>query len=348
MLKLARRKDRPHWWITGTLKGIRIRESTGTDSRAHAETILAQRTTQILDRAVYGERETATFAEAAELYLTQGGEARYLRPLLDRWKNMRLAAITPSEVARFTRERYGHLKPSSLNRQLHTPLNAVFNVAHGAGMCARTTFKRPKAERRPAKQYATDDWLVRLLPFCNARCAACVLFMTLTGARVSEACNLVWGDVDAGRKRALLRMTKGGEPREVALAPAVIKALTAIAGERKADQAVFGYASRFSARQAIERAIRRHDRHAEKNGLEPLPPLSAHQIGRHGFAARLLKQGHSLKVVQEAGGWASIAIVAQHYGHLERSAVDAAVTGAGTNLTPALTPKKKARGKRNA
>ncbi len=84
MLKLIKRPDSPHWQITGTLRGIRVRESTGTDSRPHAEAVLAKRQQEILDRAVYGERHTATFAEAVNLYLDLGGDARYLAPLVER------------------------------------------------------------------------------------------------------------------------------------------------------------------------------------------------------------------------------------------------------------------------
>jgi Phage integrase family len=36
-----------------------------------------------------------------------------------------------------------------------------------------------------------------------------------------------------------------------------------------------------------------------------LPHTSPHRIGRHSFAARILGAGHSLKVLQEAGGWDS-------------------------------------------
>ena len=60
--------------------------------------------------------------------------------------------------------------------------------------------------------------------------------------------------------------------------------------------------------------------------------MSSHKIGRHAFAARLLREGHSLRVVQDAGGWKVARMVTDHYGHLERSQVDAAVSSAGTNL----------------
>ena len=40
-----------------------------------------------------------------------------------------------------------------------------------------------------------------------------MLFLTLTGARAAEACDLTWADVDWERDQALLRHTKNGTAR---------------------------------------------------------------------------------------------------------------------------------------
>jgi hypothetical protein len=64
MLKLIKRPDSPHWQICGTLRGIRVRESTGTDSRAHAEVILAKRQQEVLDGIVYGQDRVTILADA--------------------------------------------------------------------------------------------------------------------------------------------------------------------------------------------------------------------------------------------------------------------------------------------
>jgi site-specific recombinase XerD len=69
-----------------------------------------------------------------------------------------------------------------------------------------------------------------------------------------------------------------------------------------------------------------------------LPVMTSHQVGRHSFAARLLRQGKTLKEVQEAGGWSkkSYRLLAEIYGHLEQSAVDASVRSADTDLAQML------------
>jgi integrase len=190
-------------------------------------------------------------------------------------------------------------------------------------------FDKPKVRRKPV-EYASDQWFNKVLPYCGARLIAILTFMTLTGARVSEACALRWEDVDISSSQALLRNTKNGSPRLVDLAPPVVAALSHIADTNLCpNKRVFGYAARWSVNQAIRRACKRSG----------APYLSSHKVGRHAFAARLLRAGHSLKLVQEAGGWKVARIVADHYGHLERSQVSAAVKGTGANLThPMLTP----------
>lgn len=349
MLKLMRRSGSPHWQITGSLRGIRVRESTGTDSRPHAEAILAKRQKEILDRAVHGERATATFAEAVNLYLDLGGQAQYLEPLVQRWGSRKIAEISQLEVARAGRDLYANCAPSTIDRHLYTPLIAVLNKASDAGLCSPPRLARPKVPRStvtPSDDATLDAIMaakgkIRFKPgsrgearqtAARARLRALVLMMTLTGCRVSEACNTVWRDVDldAVDPAILFRKTKNGDPRRAVLPDELLDALHSLP-RGKPDDRVLGYSSRYSAFQAIERAA----------AAAGVPHVSPHQVGRHTFAARMLAAGHTLKTVQEAGGWKDIGIVSRHYGHLEKSRVDAAVkAAANARLDTKLTHKQ--------
>jgi hypothetical protein len=80
-LRLVRRSKTPYWVVRGTVRGIRIEESAGTDNKKIAEEIRAKREAEILAEAVYGRRATATFAQAALSYLQQGGSRRYLNEI---------------------------------------------------------------------------------------------------------------------------------------------------------------------------------------------------------------------------------------------------------------------------
>lgn len=322
------------WHIHGTVDGRRVRQSARTGSRPHADAIRRALEQDMLDRAHLGNR-AATLADAVIYYLEQGGERRFLAPILDRWGATRLGEITPIDVSAFASERYGHLRPATVKRELYTPLNAVMRAANRAGLVGLVRFDAPKVKPAPAA-YADEAWLAALLACANPRLALAVLLLTTTGARVGEACRLVWGDVDLARGVALLRQTKSGRSRQVGLAAGLVALLAAARpADATSEDRVLGYADRWSVNQALRRAARRAG----------IRVLSSHQVGRHAFAARLLADGASLKAVQEAGGWASIQIVAGTYGHLEASHVDAAVRATGESLLARLAPARQVSGK---
>jgi hypothetical protein len=80
--------------VTGTIDGRRIRESTGTASREHAEAYRRELERDIEDR-VY--KQGACWAEAMNCYVEKkgNGQKAFLTPLLDHFGPMRLKEITP-------------------------------------------------------------------------------------------------------------------------------------------------------------------------------------------------------------------------------------------------------------
>ena len=335
-LKLIRRKGRPHWYASGSIGGVRYVESTGTAKKPLAEAWLRNREREI-ERGVYlGEAAAATFAAAVLVYLEKGGERRFLKPLLDRFGPMLLSALTPAIVSAAAADLYGHAKPATVRRQFYVPLNAVMKQASEAKLCHPISFDAPKVKREPVA-YADDKWLAAFMGEAHFRIAVTVLFLTLTGARVSEACRLAPSDLDLDRGEAVLRKTKSGKPRRVALAPVLVdglrRAIVECAKEIDGGARVFGYADRFGVNQAIRRTCARAG----------IPYLSSHKVGRHAAAARLLAQGASLQAVRDAFGWASLSVVSDNYGHLEQQAIDAAVRGAASTV-PALPTRKDGKG----
>ena len=64
-LRLIKRPDSALWWIVGTVRGQRIRESTGTDSAEQAEEARAVREAAAFREAIHGApRGSTTFAAA--------------------------------------------------------------------------------------------------------------------------------------------------------------------------------------------------------------------------------------------------------------------------------------------
>lgn len=327
MLKLWRRPDavKGTWRIRGTLGGRRYDESTGTDSRQHAEAILARRQKEILDAHTFGPERTTSFGEAVELYIRSGGEVRFLEPLVRAFGPRRLADITQSDVLRFISERYPSTGPQGVNRQVYTPLIAIYRIAHKASMGPMPAFIRPKIERNAPVRFATDDELRRILPASSPRLVGAVMLMSLGGARASEACRVEDSDIDWARGDITLQETKNGSPRVICAGASLMAALTPLRGT---VGPLFGFASRYSLNQALGRAC-------ERAGI--LPAFSTHEVGRHAFAARHLREGRTLLEVQKLGGWKSYRMVAEVYGHLERSSLDNAMRESGANLVQAVT-----------
>ena len=329
-LKLKKRGE--VWWVTGSINGERYRASAKTRSREHAEEFRKKTERDLERRTIYGAR---SFADAVIYYLEQGGEGQFLQPLIDEFGAKDIADITPQMVSAFGAAKFGNLKPSSLKRVLYTPLNAVINSAFKAEMCAFKRFAPPKFKQAPV-QAADDDWIRLFLSRAHARIALTVTFLTLSAARVGEAINLEVGDLYLDQGHAMLRLTKNGKPRRLILQPRLIELFRRwieMQGLHDKAAPVFGYSHRKSVNQAIERVCNQINREA---GRKVIRYMSSHKVGRHAFSARHLAEGKSLKFVQEAGGWSSIRIVSENYGHLERSMVDQALRESGKNVLDGL------------
>jgi hypothetical protein len=94
MLKLIRRAGSPYYYIRGTVRRIRVTESTGTDNKRVAEEIKAKRESEILAQSIYGRAATATFAEAVVSYIEAGGSKRFLKGPLEHFRTIPLARST--------------------------------------------------------------------------------------------------------------------------------------------------------------------------------------------------------------------------------------------------------------
>jgi hypothetical protein len=90
-LKLVKRHGSDSWYIRGTVRGVAVDESTKIADKALAEAVRAKREWEIVTRQIGGNRAVATFLEAAVSYLETGGEARYVKPLIDYFKTTPLA-----------------------------------------------------------------------------------------------------------------------------------------------------------------------------------------------------------------------------------------------------------------
>jgi len=330
--------------VPGQAKGVRVRESAGTARLRDAEVYRDRLRQEVIDRATLGAAHDLTVADCAILYIEKGGEKRFLRPIIERFGDVRVRNLEAGAVSAFAQERFGHLSPASVKRFYYTPLNALLRRGCKEHRIAPISFEAPKVERAPVEE-APDDWFGPFFQAAHLRIAATVLFLTSTAARVSETCRLTPADCDFERGRAVLRRTKSGRSG-LAVFDArlgdVMRRLIEVDGTGPHER-LFGYSNRWSVNQAIERVC-------AKAGLRY---YSSHKLGRHSFAARFLASGGSLLDLQGAGRWASIQVVADTYGHLEHKTLHASIRDMGsqvagliddTRLTHATHQQRRRRG----
>ena len=223
-IKLVRRRKSPHWIMRGTLRGIRVEESTGVSRKPVAEEIRAKRENEILTQSVYGRRATATFAEAALSYLANGGSKRFLEPVLHHFGATSLARIDLDAIERGARKIYPGASNATLDRQFYTPTSEVLKHAAKRGLCAPIILERPDVQA-PSIRWLTLDEANWLIDACGDHLKPLTICMIYTGARIGEALWLDWRNVDLKRRHVVFPKTKNGDARGVPLHERVIVAL---------------------------------------------------------------------------------------------------------------------------
>jgi integrase len=248
-------------------------------------------------------------------------------------------------------------KPASgatVNRHL-AQLSAVLHYAHRRGWLATVPPIAKAAE--PAKRVA---WLTReqadaLLAELPPHLAAMARFALATGLRESNIRLLTWQQVDTARAVCWFEAheMKAGRTHSVPLNPQALQVLAAQHGKHR--RLVFPL-PRWATKQHPDEPPRqvwdsptgKVSSHAWRKACQRagVPWLRFHDL-RHTWASWHVQAGTPLPVLQELGGWASLAMV-QRYAHLGNSHVAAwaaNVAAGGTvpaqpaqTVTPPETP----------
>jgi integrase len=282
--------------LTGTHGGRRIRESLGTRSAEEADRKRAEIESRINRAEIYGEESVATFAEACELYLGQGGEATYLEPILKEFGRRRLSTIKSGEIRDLAKRLKPDCKASTLNRQVIVPARAVINFAAERGLCNHIRVKMFK-EAKVLKRAIDQTWIDRFMQHAPHRHLGLLAeFMFVTGARVSEAVALTPADLDLGGGKATLGRTKNGNPRVYYLTQELVAELRTLPPKKVKDGTwrVFGYLVPLSLWRAWKATC-------ERAGITY---VSRHEAGRHSFATTMMVRNKvDIKTTAELGGW---------------------------------------------
>lgn len=329
-VKLVQRPGSPHWYIRGSIRGVSVFESTGLDRRDQAEEVLAVRAAEILQQSVHGHSSVRTFADAVISYIAAGGDATHLDPITKHLGRQRLAAIGQHEIDEAARKLKPGVSPSTLNRQIYTPIAAVLHHAARNRWCSKPVISRPK-EPKGRVRWITHDEADRLIDAAAPHLRPLVILLLATGARLSEALYLNWREVDLSRAHVVFLNleaggpgTKNGESRGVPLHP---RAVAALANLPHREGAVFrrdlggptkrggvrplgpGYESRNGlgggqVKTAWNAMLRRA-------GIADFTPHDC----RHTWATWHYAANRDLGALMELGGWKSPAMV-MRYAHV--------------------------------
>lgn len=233
-LRVVRRKGTRILWITGTIEGRRIRESTGTDNPELAEIKRADREARLFKDAVAGLRPSVPFSRAVESYLSfESRGAAQVRIVT------RLATVLGTRLARdidqadADRARAmlcpSNAAPATIIRHVVSPLTSVLRHAARRGWCERPELQWPRV--KPTRfSFLLPDQAEVLIGHAVPHLKPIITFMLCTGARTGETLRLDWMDVDlAGAKATFWEgETKTGARRLVSLPPRAVATLACL------------------------------------------------------------------------------------------------------------------------
>lgn len=301
-LRLKKRGD--IWWYAGTVAGRRLRGSTKTTQKGEAERIA----NEVESHELAGRRDPGavlTFAQAAIEYRAHRDTVpRYLEMVEDYWKDTPVREITKGALKRAALALQPNASGATRNRSVIVPTSAVINYCAELDMCP--PFKATRfPEVNKTKEPATAEWILAFMEHASPHLGALACFMFGTGARIGEAINVQWGDIDLSAATARIVMTKiGGVERIAHLPPQLVAALANIPSNRDPAAQVFPYSMSSAVTLPWKAVIKRA-------GIRAITPHGC----RHGFATTMLQAGIDPATVARDGGWASPAQLFATYGH---------------------------------
>lgn len=247
-------------------------------------------------------RLVRTFRDAADSYVRHGGDGRFLQSIVDYFGDRSLQEIAPFDVKEMARILYPHQTNATVNRQALTPARAVLNHAYDRGWSHLHRIRNFRQETPKRKKAASQAWLHAFIRQCEhdkiPHMAGLVMFMSQTGARVSEAIELRWREVDMIGRTALLLKTKTDRNSTRFLTDQMIGRLHKLAEGRGPEDRVFRFSCRHSVNERIKAVCGRA-------GISYKP---SHTCGRHAFANNALSLGLDIKSTMDAGGWKSTTV----------------------------------------
>lgn len=343
-LRVIRRPDAPgKWYIFGSIEGWpkRIRKVAQSAKYRLACEEAAALEAEILRTLWHGERRgTRSFAEAVLSYLDAEPRSENHKARLERLQlamgDVPLAQVNQDMAIELKRKMLRpDAAPGTYTRAIVMPLRAILNYAHEQlGWCDPPRIKAPP-ENPGRVLFLLPAEAERLIAVAAPHLQPLLTFLLGTGARMAEAIELDWRDVDLVGARATFWRTKGRKmrkPRKPELPPRVVAALANLPHR---EGAVFQWQTR-RRKDGTTKAVsayvdreRRYGGHIKTGFAGALrraaldPELTPHGL-RHTWASWHYALHKDLIRLQLEGGWSSITLVTR-YAHLMPAGHEAAI-----------------------
>lgn len=240
-----------------------------------------------------------TFSEASDSYLQNGGSDRFLTPIVEYLRGRHMFEIFPFDIKQMSLALYPNHSAATRNCQAITPTRAVFFHAYERGWGPSLKIRNFKEDPPVRKKAASHAWLHAFIRQAERdglpHLAALVMFMSQTAARVSEATELRWAEVDLLNRSAVLLKTKTSTNSRRVMTDQMVARLYQMQECADPQDRVFRYTSRHSVNERIKAVC----------GRAAIPYKPSHTCGRHAFANNTLALGVDVKTAMDAGGWKS-------------------------------------------
>ena len=228
-LRPPRQGQTPNYEIRGTYLGVRVERSAGTPRRPVAVAQLRKLERDIETgawppaRAGQGE---PTFLSAAVSYMQQGGERRYMKPLISHFGETPLSAIDQQAIDHAGLALRPGVTGATRNRTIYTPVQAVLRHAG-----VKLPIRRPKGAKGEVRTaFLSPEDASAIAAAAHPDLRILLDFLLYTGCRLGEALALTWDDMRLEEGLAWVRTSKNGDPRTILLRKDLRESLAPLRG----------------------------------------------------------------------------------------------------------------------
>ena len=311
---LYKRKDSQFHWMSYTVAGKRILESTETTNKKLAETIYAKRLMEVMEGKWFERKvpEDVAMGELIERYMqevspnctpsTQERNKYIARNLVQFFGSYRLSQVSPSVVSQYKAKRLqaGYDKQTIL-RELGV-LRRIFNLAiQEWELCERNPV--PKALRSLGKidsgrvRYLNPEEAQKLAVALPSWMRPIVQIARQTGLRRGNLLELTWQQVDFKRRQLTIPKTKNGTAIGIPLTDTAIRILEELQRVRHLHSP-WVFCDQEGRCFPPKRASVAFGRACKRAGIKN---LRFHDL-RHDFASCLVQEGIDINTVKELLG----------------------------------------------